>query len=190
MKATRELSDPPRLQPAEHGSHTPRPAPAPERLQLTIAAHIAKERATLEQYQQLAGSIPDPLVRTLLHFILQDELLHHELLRRMAATLGGESYGADPTESLPIGLRPEWAPSPDDLAAVRGLVREEEKNVRAMERLAQVHGARYGGLFSVLLGLIGADSRKHQRLLEYVLQRLAAQRKLATNDDGSPAQAA
>ncbi len=149
--------------------------PADERLRRTIQGHITAEADALADYQRLANSLPDPLVRRLLHFVLQDELLHHELLRRMASTLAGPAEAKAPEEKLPPGPRSEWKPLGDQLAAVRTLILKEGENARVMGDLAAKHTDIQEGLLSALMELMSTDSLKHQHLLEYVLRRLEAQ---------------
>ena len=142
-----------------------------------IQTHVDREEASCAEYKRLADSGGDPLVRLLMGLVAQDEGHHHELLRRMAASLGDASVGR--VDPLPIAPSPAWRPGADELAAVEAMVREERACVRSSVRLARQHVGVHSGLFSVLLDMMAADSRKHLRVLEFVRRRIKEQRKVS-----------
>ena len=67
--------------------------PVFELLLQAIQTHVVREEASRVGYARLAGSDGDQLVRFLMSLVDQDERHHHELLQRMAASLGDTSGG-------------------------------------------------------------------------------------------------
>lgn len=151
--------------------------PVFELLLHAIRTHADREEASRAAYARLAGSNGDQLVRFLMGLVDQDERHHHELLQRMAASLGDTS--ARMVEPLPTIPSPSWRPASDELAAVEAMIHEERAGVRALGKLACQHEGVYGGLFSMLLDAMAFDSQKHQRVLEFILGRMKEQRKVS-----------
>ena len=151
--------------------------PVFELLLHAIRTHVDREEASRVGYARLADSGGDQLVRFLMSLVDQDERHHHELLQRMAASLGDTSGGmVDPLPTIPS---PSWRPALDELAAVEAMIHEERASVCALGELACQHVGVYGGLFSMLLDVMALDSRKHQRVLEFIHERMKEQRKVS-----------
>lgn len=147
--------------------------PVFELLLQAIQTHVDREEASRVEYMRLAHSDGDQLVRFLMSLVDQDERHHHELLQRMAASLGVTSGGM--VEPLPTIPSPTWRPASDELAAVEAMMHEERASARALGQLACEHVGVYGGLFSMLLDVMALDSQKHQRVLEFILRRMKEQ---------------
>ena len=151
--------------------------PVFELLLRAIRTHVDREEAARVEYAMLADSGGDQLVRFLMSLVDQDERHHHELLERMAASLGDTSGGM--VEPLPTIPSPSWRPASVELAAVEAMMHEERASAYALGKLACRHVGVYGGLFSMLLDVIALDSQKHQRVLEFILERMKDQRKVS-----------
>ena len=151
--------------------------PVFELLLHTIQTHVDKEEASRVEYMRLANAGGDQLVRLLMSLIDQDERSHHELLMRMAASLGDTSGGN--VEPLPTIPSPKWRPSSHELEAVEAMIQQEGASVRSVGQLSRRHVGVYSGLFSMLLDVMASDSHKHQRVLEFILQRMKEQRQVS-----------
>ncbi len=151
--------------------------PVFELLLHAIQTHVDREEASRIEYMRLAGSDGDQLVQFLMSLIDVDERSHHQLLMRMAASLGDTSGGmVDPLPTIPS---PAWRPSSHELEAVEAMIDQEAASVRSVGQLSSQHVGLYAGLFSMLLDVMALDSHKHQRVLEFILQRMKEQRKIS-----------
>ena len=151
--------------------------PVFELLLRAIRTHADSEEASRVGYAKLARSDGDPLVRFLMSLVDQDERHHHELLERMAASLGDRSSGMG--EPLPTIPSPAWRPAANELAAVEAMIREERASICALRKLACQHEGVYSGLFSMLLDVMALDSQKHERVLGFILRRMKEQRRVS-----------
>ena len=151
--------------------------PVFELLLHAVQTHVDKEEASRVEYMRLADSDGDQLVRFLMSLIDQDERTHHEVLMRMAASLGDTSGGmVDPLPTIPS---PAWRPSSHELEVVEAMIDQEAASVRSVGQLSRQHVGVYSGLFSMLLDVMALDSQKHQRVLEFILQRIKEQRRIS-----------
>jgi hypothetical protein len=146
---------------------------AQERFLRALDAHAAAEADSLGQYEALATSTGDPVVGLLMRFIVEDEQRHHRLLEQMATTLRNGLDWTHAPDTLPVGEVAEQEPdlSPA-IETTRALIREEREGARFVRHLAHQEPRLYGGLYALILEMIGQDSAKHERLLHYVLKRL------------------
>lgn len=144
-----------------------------ERMLRAIEAHAAAEADSLAEYKNLAATSGDPVVALLMHFIVEDEQRHHRLLEQMAVTLrDGLSWTHSP-DALPAAAATE--PSPDlgqAIETTRSLIREEREGARHVRHLSRQEPRLYGGLYALILEMIGKDSTKHEHLLRFVQRRL------------------
>ncbi len=143
-----------------------------------LQTYADREEARRLEYQRMADSGGDELVQLLTSLVAQDGRDHHDLLRRMAASLGDASVGR--VERLPAIPSPAWQPTPDELVTVETMIYQERASGRSSERLARQHAGVYSGLFSMLLDVMALDSEKHQRVLGFILRRMKEQRKVST----------
>ena len=151
--------------------------PVFELLLHAVQTHVDKEEASRVEYMRLADSDGDQLVRFLMSLIDQDERTHHEVLMRMAASLGDTSGGmVDPLPTIPS---PAWRPSSHELEVVEAMIDQEAASVRSVGQLSRQHVGVYSGLFSMLLDVMALDSQKHQRVLEFIHERMKEQRKVS-----------
>jgi rubrerythrin len=142
------------------------------RLLRILEAHEAAEADSLSTYRELAGQGDDPVVALLLQMLIADEDRHHDLLRRMAATIRDGVYWTRSPEALPGPARNVGGGREKLAAAVRELAQQERESARHFGRLARENRDLSDGLFALLLDTMARDSEKHERILRFVLRRL------------------
>jgi hypothetical protein len=151
-----------------------------ERLLQAFEAHAEAEQDSIAEERRLAASLQpsDATTALLLNQVVADEERHHELLARMAASLADSIRWSHSTGGLPEDVtQARGHPEPEVVRSVRKLLQEEREGIRAMRRLARETSDLYGGLFTLLLNSVIADSRKHEMLLRFVLRRLEEQNR-------------
>lgn len=137
-----------------------------------IDAHRRAEEEHIAAYRDLVRTSRDPVIATLIDLILEDEERHHDLLRRMAARLRDDIDLRHAPGSL--GGRAPYDPAAGNLAAAtREFAQEEREGARKLRQLAHDGQDVQGGLFSLLLETMAHDSEKHEKILRFVLERLA-----------------
>lgn len=146
-----------------------------EQLQQAIEAHVTAERDSLQGYREIAERDPDPIVRLLLQLVLDDELRHHELLRRIAARLRDDIEWRQSDDALPSAGALRAPRSAAEIARVSEYVREERSGARHLHDIARRFGDMHQGVISLLLDSMARDSEKHERILRFVLRRLTSQ---------------
>ena len=143
-----------------------------ERLLDVFQSHVTREADTLEAYRQLAESTPDPAVALLLRLVLEDEERHHDLLKRMAASLRDAMHWSHSPEALPSGAGPRRGATEGLVADMRRFIQEEREGTRQLREMARRSRLDDDGLWSLLLETMAADSEKHERILRFVLKRM------------------
>ena len=103
------------------------------RLLRILEAHVAAEADSLSTYLALAGHADDPVVGLLLQLLTEDAARHHELLRRLAATIRDGLYWTHSPEALPGPARDVGGEHEELEAAVRESLREERESARHFE---------------------------------------------------------
>ncbi len=152
----------------EHGP----PSGSVEWLLNAVARHAEAESNSLEQYEYLSTASGDPVVALVMRLILEDEERHHGLLRRIEASLRDALEWTHSPAALPSTVPPNQ-PLVEDLAGLaHQLVDEERAGARKMRELAESEKKIAGGLHSLLLEMMAADSEKHARMLRFVDERL------------------
>lgn len=147
--------------------------------------HTREELHFLERYDQAMLEIDDPAARFLLHMILRDEHLHHELFEEMTHAVLGEGDSAIAAAGVP-------APSPDLAGALiepteRFLEAERDDRKRLRKLSKDLEPLARESMWPLLVGLMEIDTEKHVRILEYLLARLrdAGRRSPASNEDAA-----
>ena len=146
---------------------TPEP-PLSERIIRALEAHVAAEAHDLGECERLSESLGGTRAHVLLGLIVDDARRHQILLRQLIERLAEE---ADPTQVNGVesqGIQP----SPEAVATVRTLVRDEQAGARYLRHLARQYPHLDDGLCAVLLETIARDSEKHVHLLRYLLRRV------------------
>jgi hypothetical protein len=139
-----------------------------------VARHANAEQDALAEYAFVAEASADPVVALVMRLILEDEERHHGLLKRIEATLRDALDWTHSPSALPVTSVPQQPVARDLAAITRRLVEEEHTGARMMRDLAQREKKTNGGLYSLLLEMMGMDSDKHARLLQFVQRRLEA----------------
>ena len=144
-----------------------------EDLLAILSAHVDGESEHIEAYRRLSHTIEDPIVKMLMDLVIEDEERHHDLMRRMAARLRDDLQATRSDAALP------YAPSPRNgrlrgfAAIVEAYAKDERQGIRQLRRLACDAGLIYDGVFALLLETMADDSAKHERVMRFVLQRIA-----------------
>ena len=144
-----------------------------EELRAILSAHVEGESEHIEAYRRLAHTIDDPIVKVLMDLVIEDEQRHHELMRRMAARLRDDLEATRSEAALP------YAPSPRNgrlrgfAAVIEAYAKDERQGVRQLHRLANDASLIYDGVFTLLLETMADDSAKHERIMRFVLRRIA-----------------
>lgn len=144
-----------------------------ERLLRAIEDHVRDESSALTQYDQLATATQDPVVALVMRLILEDEVRHHGLLGRIAATVRDALYWTRSADALPPSVTPQERLPTELVALARALIEEEQAGARALRDLAGRQRGIDDGLDSLLLEMMALDSDKHARMLQFVQRRLA-----------------
>lgn len=144
-----------------------------EDLLAILSAHVDGEAEHVEAYRRLSMTIDDPIVKFLMDLVVEDEGRHHELMRRMAARLRDDLQATRSESPLP------YAPSPRNgrlkafATIVEAYAKDERHGIRELRRLADDAGLIYGGVFRLILETMADDSAKHERVMRFVLRRIA-----------------
>ncbi|MEK6206651.1 MAG: hypothetical protein AABM32_03330 [Chloroflexota bacterium] len=144
-----------------------------EDLLAILDAHVDGESEHVEAYRRFSHTMSDPIVKLLMDLVVEDEARHHELMRRMAARLRDDIRATRSEDALP------YAPSPRNgrlrgfAAVVDAYARDERREVRQLRRLASDAGLLYDGVFALILETMADDSAKHERVMRFVLRRIA-----------------
>jgi rubrerythrin len=139
-----------------------------------VERHAASEADALDLYARIADESGDPVVALVMRLILDDELRHHSLLKRIESSLRDALDWTHSPSALPSSQLPQ-RPLPGGLAKIaRELVEEERTGAHKMRALASNERGIDAGLHSLLLEMMALDSEKHAHLLQYVQRRLDA----------------
>lgn len=143
-----------------------------DRLLEAVEAHIAAERESVTSYRGLTTSTSDPVVTLLFQLMLEDEERHHELLRRIAASLRDALRWTHSRDALPPTGPFRDVQTKEAAHVLEGFARHERETAGRFRRLARTQGDLYGGLLALLLETMAADSDKHHRILRFILKRI------------------
>jgi rubrerythrin len=144
--------------------------PLSERLARAVQAHAQAEEESIRRYRALAGTLADPVSQLVLQELLVDEKHHHALLDRLSAQF---AYELDPhggAAPWPAASEGNGA-GPSAVRELADLARDEREGAKRMRELARMSRDEYGGLLSLLLEGMAADSEKHARMLRFVQGR-------------------
>jgi hypothetical protein len=144
-----------------------------EDLLAILTSHVDGESEHIEGYRRLSHVIDDPIVKLLMDLVVEDEERHHELMRRMAARLGDDIHATRSDSALPYATSPRNGRLRGFAAVVDAYARDERQGIRQLRRLASEAGLLYDGVFSLLLETMADDSAKHERVMRFVLRRIA-----------------
>jgi rubrerythrin len=151
----------------------PSPVPTPlERLVATFAHHEKREREALREFHDNLKKHDNPLVDFLLRLVVADEEKHHEIIRKVAASLEADLTWDTRLEKLP-GLGKLTSDQRDELVRLTDeLIAEEKHGIADYKALMKSSEDYYGGLLNLLLETVIHDSKKHLVILEFLRKRL------------------
>lgn len=152
--------------------------PLDERLMISIETQIAAEADSLDAYRELVASTPDSMVAFVIAQILEDEQQHHDLQRRMLASLRRGLYRVPQPDTIPGRSAPVGADLEALIATTKQRIKEEQHHTRELRRLAREDNRTYGGLFAMLLETMAKDSEKHELMLRFLQKRLESDARL------------
>jgi len=144
-----------------------------------VERHAMAEQDALAEYEFVAEASADPVIALVMRLILDDEVRHHGLLRRIEVTLRDALDWTHSPSALPQAALPQQPIARDLVGITRALVEEERTGARMMRDLAQREKGIDAGLDSLLLEMMAMDSEKHARLLQFVQQRLEQRARAA-----------
>jgi rubrerythrin len=134
-------------------------------------SHVREELHFLERYEQAVLETDDPAARFLLHMILRDEHLHHELFEEMThQVLGEDGSGVVGASGVP-------SPSPELarrlLEPTERFLEAERDDRKRLKKLAkELEPLQRESMWPLLVSLMVTDTEKHVRILEFLLDRL------------------
>jgi hypothetical protein len=136
-----------------------------------LEEHISGEEKSLETYRLFLDS-KDPVVAMLLGVVLKDEENHHRLLQDIMASISASPYWASKGKAVsPESVLTEQ--EAERLAATLGrFLLEERESERTMRELARKVRAEHGETYAFVLDLMVLDSKKHERILSFLVERL------------------
>jgi rubrerythrin len=150
----------------------PRPSTTEDLLAI-LTAHVDGESEHIDAYRRLSHAMDDPIVKLLMDLVVEDEERHHELMRRMAARLHDDLQATRSESALPYAAAPRNGRLKAFAAIVDAYARDERHGIRELRRLAADAGLLYDGVFALILETMADDSAKHERVMRFVLRRIA-----------------
>ena len=144
-----------------------------EDLLAILSAHVNGESEHIEAYRRLSHNIEDPIVKLLMDLIVEDEQRHHELMLRMTARLRDDLEATRSVYALPYAPPPRNGRLKAFAAIVEEHARDERRGARELRRLADDARLIYDGVFGLILETMADDSAKHERVMRFVLERIA-----------------
>jgi hypothetical protein len=137
------------------------------RLLTVIQRHEIEEFDAIEAYRGLAYRATDPVMRSLMRMLVEDEEHHHRVLNAIAMELRAlASSGGQELHALPGDM------GSATLVQLRELAAHEGEGAKDLRALAAQTTPLLGGLLALLLGLIALDGEKHELILRHVLKEL------------------
>jgi hypothetical protein len=150
-----------------------------ERLLAAVEAHMHTQAHALDRIGHIGSTSADPVIALVMRLILEDDRQHQILQRRIASSMRNALNWTASPDDLPPPSLPDGPISTDLITSTRTAVEEKRSAARSRRQLAQRCTGINGGLVSVLLEMMAADSENHARLLEFVGQRLKSRRTAA-----------
>ena len=145
-----------------------------ERLLAIVETHTRAEEEALASYRHMAETSGDPAVKLVMRLVLEDEERHHSLLQQIVNRMRDALNWTTSPDALPVPEPTSAEANAEMLALAKQLVREEKDGAKKVRDIAKLEKHVNYGLDSLLLEMMAADSEKHARLLQYVVQRLEA----------------
>ena len=142
------------------------------RLYEHLTTHVAIEAGAMDEHAKLENSSTG-WVQFLLHIIGEDEARHHAIFERWASSVRAMGSLSEAADGIPF-IRP--IENADDVkTAARHLLeieRADERELKALHK--EIRDVADTTLWSLLVDLMLLDTRKHQHILEFLLDHVEA----------------
>jgi hypothetical protein len=149
---------------------TPSGSTAAHQLADFLRAHAAREVDQLREYHRLCEELPTPALRYLARLIHSDEERHQMIFGDLAETV----YATDDLKASGMPIL-DSARIVDPVIRQRTIVvlehfidREREEHDGLTELIATLALGEHSALWSVLIGFIAEDTKRHLELLEFM----------------------
>jgi len=143
-----------------------------ERLMAVFATHEKRERDSLGAYRESAETHANPLVKFLLHLIVSDEEKHHDIVRRLLASLEADVAWDSQAATMPRLGRVTAEDRSALLGLADSLIAEEKEGIAEYKTLLKSGKGYYNGLLELLVNTVILDSKKHLMILRFLKQKL------------------
>ena len=136
-----------------------------------LTRHIEDESALLATYEQVGAASESEHIRYLVELIAEDERRHHRLLIEMLNRLDSDAVLRELPDSTPRIGRPNG--SPELRLLTKQLLAVERRDARDLRKLKrELKPRRKTTLFGLIVELIELDTKKHTRILRFILAHL------------------
>jgi rubrerythrin len=142
----------------------------------TVQRHVREEAASIQTYARLADESRDPMVALVMQLLVEDEVRHHAMFERIAASLQDRLSWASESRSVPADSAPADRSQSETLRLLHSLEEEEHVGAQALRRLARQARRSDECTSCLLLEAMAMDSEKHAHLLRLLSEQLAPQR--------------
>jgi rubrerythrin len=142
-----------------------------EELRNDLLRHATGEREVLSAYERFLEKAPDEHVRQLIGLVVDDERRHHCLLTEVVNLLTTNLGWIEATPEVPqLDYSADRA---EFIATTKDLLDIERTDRRQFRRLRRRLASSQNDLSAVLMRLMELDTRKHIKVLEYLLETAA-----------------
>jgi hypothetical protein len=132
-------------------------------------------------FEYLRAASGDPVVALVVQLVLEDRERHHDLLKRIEATLRDGANSTQSDGALPTDTSPQPPVTKALLDTANALIKEEDISAYYLRDIAHREKDVGCGLESLLIEAMAMDSDKHARLLQFVRDRLARRARGQSN---------
>jgi hypothetical protein len=135
-----------------------------------LGTHVDSEQEVLDLYQRLSSN-DHPYIAFIAGLIGEDETRHHRLFLDWIETIKALAELRDSPDAIPhLDRRPVDL---DTVDSVKRLLAFEEEDLVAVKRLRrEVHDVRNTTLWGALVDYLIADTKKHIKMLHFLLARI------------------
>ena len=134
-----------------------------------MSRHVLSEKAVLERYRNLARATTRDDVRYLLTMIAEEEERHHARMAQIVNAIRRDFHGEIFEPAVPDFSA---LPLPFDLGEeTRTMLEIEQRDEEEMRVLSRMlSGIDNGEVWAMLVDTLIADTKKHQTILEFILE--------------------
>jgi rubrerythrin len=133
-----------------------------------LKGHVETERATLEQYAEVAERTDSQAFRYLVKLLIDDEIRHHRLFNELAESLENAALLKREEPAVPY-LDLDQTDRGVTLEATEQLLQNEEQDLSELKRLQrELRDVKDTTLWGLLVELMQRDTEKHIAILKFV----------------------